>query len=179
MNILLRASIRLLALVPVVTLLFACHGGTPMNVPADPGQRVLAGDRVQVARELTVPADKASIILQDGRIVSSADRFDASCRFVMKQIRNVPQKIAPEGFLVTDVRYWEDFVAPDYRIPISGGEMITFETTLHLHSDKQPDVHSLVCKHDDEHNDGLHLRLKEMQQAIGDFARLIKSEKSK
>jgi hypothetical protein len=72
------------------------------------------------------------------------------------------------------VRYWEDFVAPDYRIHLSGGEFINFEITLNLASKQQPEVHSLECKHDDEHNDGRHLRLSEMQQALGNYARIIK-----
>lgn len=172
-----QTAIRLSALIVIVTLLFACHG-MPINIPADPGERVANGDRVQVDRELTVPADKASGILQYGKLVggSAIDRFDASCRFVMKEIRKTPQKIAPGQFQVTDVRYWEDFVAPDYRIPLSGGEMITYEITLRLHSERQPEVYSLVCKHDDEHDDGRHLKLGEMQQALGDFARIMKTK---
>lgn len=174
MNWLIPRGLRLSASIPVVVVLFACHG-MPMNVPAEPGERVFGGDRVKVNRELTVPADKASVTFQYGRIVNgSLDRFDASCHFVMKEIRSTPQKIVPGEFRVTSVRYWEDFVAPDYRIPISGGEMITFEITLSLHSERQPGVHSLVCKHDDEHTDGRHLGRSEMQQALGDFARIIR-----
>jgi hypothetical protein len=36
-------------------------------------------------------------------------------------------------------------------------------------------VYSLVCKHEDEHNEGRYLRLSEMQQALGDYARIIQA----
>ncbi len=175
MNIRFCTATRLPVLLLTMMFLYACQG-IPAGLPADPGERVLSGDRVQVNRELTVAAHKASVILQHGSIISGSgiDRFGASCRFVMKEIKNAPQKIVPGEFLVTNVRYWEDFVAPDYRIPLSGGEFINFEITLRLHSERQPGVYSLVCKHDDEHTDGRHLRLSEMQQALGDFARIIK-----
>ncbi|MDY6981408.1 MAG: hypothetical protein SV201_16170, partial [Pseudomonadota bacterium] len=119
------------------------------------------------------PAQNASVILQHGRIVTgAADRFEASCRFVMKAGKNEPQMIAPDEFRVTNVRYWEDFVIPDIRqFPFSGGEMINYEITLRLHSAQQPEVHSLVCRHDDDSVDGRHLKVSEMQQALGDFAK--------
>jgi len=162
-----------------VTVLFACQS-IPGGVPVDPDERVMSGDRVKVNRELTVPAGKASVSLQNGRIVSGGiDRFVATCRFVMKEIKNTSQKIIPAEFQVTNVRYWEDFVAPDYRMHFSGGEFITYEITLRLHSEKLPELHSLVCKHDDEQNDGRHLRLSEMQEALGDFARIIKTKSIK
>ena len=57
-----QTAIRLSALIVIVTLLFACHG-MPINIPADPGERVANGDRVQVDRELTVPADLLVVLL--------------------------------------------------------------------------------------------------------------------
>lgn len=174
MNRLSLHCVHRLACLPVVTVLCACQG-MPANISTDPTERVLSGDRVKVIRELTVPAHKASVMLQHGRIVrGSADRFEASCRFVMKAIKNEPQTITPGEFQVIGVRYWEDFVAPDIQVPFSGGEFINYEITLRLHSEQQPHVYSLVCQHDDDHIDGLHLKASEMQRALGGFARIIK-----
>jgi hypothetical protein len=163
-------------LVLVAGLLGACQT-TPAGLPANPSEHIYAGDRVRVSRALTVPADKASVILQYGQVTSgsSIDRFDASCRFVMREIKTTPQKVLPGEFIVTKVSYWEDFIAPDYRMPLSGYDFITYEVTLRLHAENQPDVYSLVCKHEDEHNEGRYLRLSEMQQALGDYARIIQA----
>lgn len=159
---------------PVVVVLFACQNMSA-NVSPDPAERVLNGDRIRVVSELSVPAHKASVMLQRGRVTSgSVDRFEASCRFVMKEIKNTPQKIASGEFRVSEVRYWEDFVAPDIRIPFSGGEFINYEITLRLQSEQQPEVYSLACQHDDDHINGRHLKVSEMQQALGRLARIIK-----
>lgn len=159
----------------IVMLLYGCQGN-PAHVSSEPGERVLPEDHVQVARELTVPAGRASIVLQNGNVVSGAvDRFVASCRFVMKAIKSVPQTIEPGTFRVTAVRYWEDFVIPDYRDIFYTDEFINYEITLQLNSAQQPAVHSLLCRHDDESADGRHLTVSEMQQALGDYARIVKS----
>jgi len=175
MNRRLHTTIRLPVLLLTVTVLYACQA-TPAGLPKDPGERVVSGDRIQVNRELTVPADKASVKLQNGRIVSGSgiDRFVASCRFVMQAIKNTPQKIPPAEYQVTKVGYYEDFVGPDIRMGFAGGKFINYEITLYLESKQQPEVYSLMCKHDDEHIDGRHLKLSEMQRALGDFAKIIK-----
>ncbi|TDY00616.1 hypothetical protein [Thiohalophilus thiocyanatoxydans] len=174
MNKLPLRHIHRLILLLFVVVLFSCQD-MPANVSSDPAERILNGDRVRVVSELSVPAHKASVMLQHGRIINeSVDRFEASCRFVMKAIRNAPQKIAPGEFRVSNVRYWEDFVAPDVRVPLSGGEFINYEITLRLQSEKQPEVYSLVCQHDDDHVYGRHLNVREIQQALSRLVRIIK-----
>lgn len=159
----------------LLMLLYGCQGN-PARVSIEPGERVVPEDRVQVVRELTIPADSASITLQYGNIVSGAvDRFDASCRFVMKKIKNIPQTIEPGYFRVTEIRYWEDFVIPDYRDIFFGDEFVNYEITLELSSAQQPGVHSLLCRHDDSSVDGQHLTVSEMRQALGDYAMILKS----
>ncbi|MDY6978400.1 MAG: hypothetical protein SV201_00850, partial [Pseudomonadota bacterium] len=96
MNRRMSTGLRLPVLLPAIMLLCACQG-IPANIPTDPTERVTIGDRVQIQRELTIPAQNASVILQHGRIVTgAADRFEASCRFVMKAGKNEPQMIAPD-----------------------------------------------------------------------------------
>lgn len=49
----------------------------PENVSSDPAERILNRDRVRVVSELNVPAYKASVMLQNGRIINrSVDRFE-------------------------------------------------------------------------------------------------------
>jgi len=155
--------------------LAACQATvTGRGVPEGPEQ-IRSGDVVKLKREIIISSSKASMTLQNGQIQgTSIDRFNASCRFVMKQIMQTSQKVMPDEFIITNVRYWEDFGGFGYRMPLSGPEFIKYEIEMHLHSDKQPNVFSLTCKHDDEDVYGRHLRLSEIQQALGEFAQILK-----
>lgn len=163
------------ALAPVLFaawLLSGCQG-LPAGAP-EAGERLQSGDRIAVQRTLTIPAGDASVTLQDGQITQGmVDRFTASCRFVMDRNKPQAQQVRPGEFIVTAVRYWEDFVALDFGALFRGGELATYETTLRLHSADQPEVYSLVCRHEDEQMDGRHLRSSEIQQALGDYAQLM------
>ncbi|MDR9435387.1 MAG: hypothetical protein RI563_00815 [Thiohalophilus sp.] len=108
-------------------------------------------------------------------VAGAVVRFDANCPFVFKEIKNSPQTITPGELRVINMRNGEEFVVPDIRqLPFSGGEMISYEITLRLHRAKQSEVYSLLCRHDDDCVDSRHMKLNEMQQARGRFARIIK-----
>lgn len=92
----------------------------------------------------------------------------------MNAIRNISKNIAPGEFRVSDVRYGEDCVVPGVRVLFSGGELINYDITLLLLSKQQPEFYSLVCQHYDEHVYGLHLNVREIQQALGRLDRIIK-----
>jgi hypothetical protein len=164
---------KTLSLFVASIMLSACAGGR--GIP-DTSQQVKPGDEIKLNQELTVSAGKASVIIQNGQIQggSSVDRFTASCRFVMREITTSSQKLVPDKFIVSQVSYWEDIRSFGYRGMFSGPEFINYETTMRLQSQKQPAVHSLVCKHDDEEIDGRHVLLSEMQKALGGIARIIK-----
>lgn len=168
-------STGLISVLSAIIVLTACQATvTGRGVPEGPEQ-VRSGDVVKLKREIIISASKASMTLQNGQIQgASIDRFNASCRFVMQQIMQTSQKVMPDEFIITNVRYWEDFGGFGYRKPLSGPEFIKYEIEMRLHSDRQPNIHSLTCKHDDEDVYGRHLRLSEMQQALGEFAQIIK-----
>ena len=154
----------------------ACQATVTGRGVPESTEQVRTGYVLKLNREISIPATSASVILQNGQIQggSSVDRFRASCHIVMQQIKQTSQRVTPDEFIITGVRYWEDFAGFGYRTPLSGPEFIKYEIEMRLHSDKQPNVHSLTCKHDDEDIYGRHLRMSEMQQALGDFAQIIK-----
>ena len=163
----------------ITVLLFSVTYLSACQTSSDTYSQIKTGDRLKVNREITIPANKASTILQHGKIQGGAsmDRFAASCRFVMREIKATNQKVIPDEFIITNVRYWEDFAGFGYRTPMSGPEFISYEVELRLGSDTQSEVHSLACKHDDENIFGRHLRLREIQQALGGFAQIVKTIK--
>ena len=142
----------------------------------NPAEQIRPGDVIKLNQRLTIPANMASVVLQNGQQQNGAsiDRFRASCRFVMHEIAKQQQILNPAEFTVTQVSYWKDIKTFGYGNMLSGPEFINYETTIRLHSDTQTAVHSLVCQHDDEDDDGRHVWLSEMQQALGTVARIIK-----
>lgn len=167
-------NIYLLCLTFIFTSLIACQ--TQSSITSGGTGRIKSGDILKLNHEITIQAHKASITLQDGKIIGAApvDRFHASCRFVMRKIMATRQKVWPDDLIVTKVSYWEYSTGIGYRTPLSGPDLINYEITFKLHSDKQINIHSLVCQHDDEDIHGRHLCLSEIQQALGSFANIIK-----
>ena len=173
-----KDHLRIIGLTAMLSLtigLTACQLMVTSRGAPDRAKRVNVGDILKLNHEIIIPATDASLIFQNGKIQGGTliDRFGASCHFVMQQILPTPQRVIPDEFIITHIRYWEDSTGFGYRPQMPGPDFINYEFEMRLHSEKQPNVHSLTCKHDDEDDYGRHLRLNEVQQALGPFAQII------
>lgn len=101
---------------------------------------------------VTVPAGTTSIYPQFGEIVGTAhSRFDPYCEFRAKELKNMPQTINPDCFLITRAGtnicliMQQPVQTAMKRIVanMSGGDATTdviYTIEMNLYSEKQPDV---------------------------------------
>ncbi len=157
------------------------------NDPASPYYAYATGWSMQLHRELTIPADAATVRLQYGRIVprNSVQEQDPFCVIELDTVRDVPQTLAPGRFEVRQVTRSVSTVmaarAPGFvRTGLADDGSPTFLyyiTTFRLHDPAQPALRGMTCAWNQmaPGNQGLmrHLTLGEIRSALGDWMTLV------
>lgn len=152
-----------------------------------------AGTRVMLNRELTIPPEQVSVMLQNGQVVRPAEvnTYYPHCKFEVRRRLDVPQTVKPGEFLVTRVernllhgvdagtaRYARVSVGIGIGINMGGGvsgdgpSVQTYATRMNLRSDTQPDVFRLTCGQWGYPYDGEHVSINGMRRALGDIITL-------
>lgn len=182
-----------LSLVPVLVLA-ACQTTRYDGDESSPHYAPPTGSRVVLNREITIPFDQVSVMLQNGQIVrpGEVNTYYPHCKFEVRQRLDIAQTVKPDEFVVTrvtrDLLHSVDAgsvlharVSVGIGIGIgvggSGGGMDgpsvqTFATRMDLHSDTQPDVFRLTCGQWGYPNDGEHVSVNGMRKALGDVLTL-------
>lgn len=171
-------GLRLL-LVCSVAVLAACQSSTSRNgfwsSPLQPG------DQLEVRKELSIPAGKARVYLQHGRITSygGSNQYEPFCYFLMRDPLPAGQVIRPGVFDVDSVRLNETSVMREFpvRVAVSlgiglGGDRMPIAQQFHysLKSTEQANM-TLVCSGAfDEPLTAAPIRLPELREALGDYA---------
>lgn len=144
-------------------LLTACQ--TYQGNESSPFYVVPAGSHVLLNKDLTIPADRVGVYLQNGKVMRNVDlqHYNAFCKFELYHLSNAERTVAPDDFMIT--KAWQQEIqgalakaaAPMYarfslirRADMSGdspgGPVITsFSTFMALRSEKQPDAYRLTC----------------------------------
>lgn len=136
-------------MVVLLLLLTACqvldHGNRADDLPL--------GTPVDLHQDLIVPPGQAGVFIQGTRI-GDRHRYDAHCRLEVLTLRETPQTVVADRFMVERVvQEWARFTLQDtgglrrVRMDIDGPALLRFTTQIYLHSDRQPDVFRLVCSH--------------------------------
>lgn len=121
--------------------------------------RIKSGSKLILNQPLDIPAGKAHIYLQKGRMSSGVDNYTVSCNV---EVRNLgPQSVQPDTFLITD--------ASDSQEWISRPDIMRFYKVLRLKSGQQPDVLKMVCQDWDGPLEGQSITVDEIKQAVGDY----------
>ncbi|MBI3899515.1 MAG: hypothetical protein HY308_14655 [Gammaproteobacteria bacterium] len=137
----------------------ALSGCQTDNARSPLSYHIPVGSRLTLQRELTIPADDASIYIQNGRVLpfSEIQKYEPHCRFAMRTRENTPRTVQKDEFLITQVRRdVSDGLTEIGPIrlaragvsigdTINDSEIMTFATRLRLNSATQPDVNSLNC----------------------------------
>lgn len=136
--------------------------------------KISKGARVTLHQQVTIPANRASIFIQGGRVLSysAVDLYHAHCKFEVRTIAKTPRVIKPGSFTIT--KAWEMeaglkrpmLVASRFGGGGSGGS-ITFSTYMRLSSAEQPEVIMLTCEIFGPANLTEHLTPAEIRQALG------------
>lgn len=190
------AGIFILVIVTAITQ--GCASG-PYPVTS-PYYQIPPGSQLVLHQALTIPANRARVYLQYGRVVSEKDkdRYQPNCWFLSWKLMETHQNIEPDTFVVVRSAKAEDYVKTVSNIKLAsrsirvesgsgasigissgtgvfGGDapMATvFTTQLFIQSDKQPDIQMLECSHWDDPSSGEHLTVQQIQDALGSFATL-------
>ena len=167
-----------LALVLALTLLSACQALAEKGEDS-PYYTVPAGSKLLLHKPLTVPAFKAGVYLQGGKVLShkDVDEYYPHCKFEVKDVKDTPQSIEPDEFVVYKVVEGEDYSALAYpRLAglgvISAGNgagRVMYFTNFYLRSAKQPHVMLLICQHWEDPTDAEYLTVRQIRIALGEF----------
>jgi hypothetical protein len=128
----------------------------------DPGSiwfRMPPGTELVLNHALTIPAQRAHIMLQHGKVTSTASEFDVACRFEIKDLG--PRTIQPESFHITGFSGQEEWVNhPHTR---------RYYKTIRLQSSRQAGIMPMVCEYYDYPIRGRPVTLSQIQEALGDY----------
>lgn len=158
-----------------------CGVSAPRTVDS-PWYQPPPGSRWVLNRPVEIPPAAATVRFQDGRPVSAVRPFDIHCVFEVSTVRDVPQRVEPDVFVVTRVRSGSSVfgaalparLVPVRRVSDDGGTVrYYFMTEMFLRSEKQPQVMLLTCQHAWETGSDFRYErpptVAEMQKALGDW----------
>lgn len=124
--------------------------------------KIPAGSRLVLHESLNIPAGKAHVVIQSGRIIPGANQYAVNCEF---QVRTLgPGQVNPDTFTITRAERSREW--------ISQPNILRFYRVLHLQSAVQPDVLKLVCQDWDGPLIGRDISVPEMRAALGDIITL-------
>jgi len=169
---------RALVLVGLTLLLSACQ--TFQGNQASPYFVVPKGSTLTLNRDLSIPPDRPGVYLQLGKqsdTLGPINQYTPYCRFELRSLSDTPRTVRPEKFMITRVHQETPLagVPSGFRLARVSSEATgepayyIFATLLDLHSDTQPDVYRLDCRHYQyPFVTARHLSVDEIRQALGD-----------
>jgi hypothetical protein len=152
------AVIGLLTLVPA-----ACqHQQAVRNDPESRFYQIRAGSKLVLHRELQIPAERAHVSFQHGRLVNGLDNYAVGCELEVRDLG--PGIVQPGTFMVRR--------AESSRQWISRPGILRFYRTIYLHSDTQPGVMQLVCQTWSGPLYPAEISVPQMREALGELLTL-------
>jgi len=156
--------------------LAACQYVPPRDI-SSPFFSPPAGSTLRLTRQLTIPANDAGVMIQYGQPQYSSwklDQYYPHCDFELRTRAPRQQVVEPDTFTVTrTVREIENVLLAPAIVASSdsanGPPHENYMTVLYLHSDRQPDVLRMTCQYWEDPNDGQHLTIKQIREALGDL----------
>lgn len=144
---------------------------------------IKSGDVLVVKESLVIPAGKASITIQYGKVtpVTVIEVYHPRCWFVSSLIKQGSQIIQPGKFRILKVRETFESVRRSVSFPFatlslsmfSGATAVEYFTEMDLASNRQQDINRLICSHWEDPYDAEHLTVKQINAALGELAKII------
>ncbi len=171
--------LRLLLSVVSLSALLGCQQAMHQKEGPLLYEAVKNGDKVVLNKAISIPLQRARTYLQGGREISAqqVDRFEPSCEFEVRTLRDTRVEIAPDTFAVNRVRNYEEgsegFFS-SFQLGVRSSATIKYQTTLRMSSERQPDVLQLICSWEETASRGHYLRVEQFKNAVGAYISLQK-----
>lgn len=147
------------------------------------------GSVLVLHQPLTIPAGRASIYLQGGRVrpFRDIDVYYPNCKFELRTLSDIERTIEPDRFIITRAfqevhvrNTWNHQVVANITMAGNwsfahadgGPSPQPYATEFRLLSADQPDVLRLTCMHWEDPFDARFLTLAEIRAALGDVITL-------
>ncbi len=142
-------------LLPVFSLLLAgCVGFLPDYSDEDAGYRLI------LHQPIIIPPQRTRIFIQEGKITGTGfNSYEVSCNIEVRKLKDEPQRIEPDTFVVNRVQaFFEEVAASGWKpqtlagLGLAGAAVDASPSNIFrgwhfwLHSEKQPDVIRLSCR---------------------------------
>jgi hypothetical protein len=164
--------------------LSACQSWDTRN-PDSPYYHIPAGSTLILNKDITIPPGKAAVYIQNGQIVTSSGQvrgYDPSCTLEMRAIKDVPQPVKADQFVIFKVREETRLaransilLARNFHTRIAGNNIDDgpgqkqHTTLLDLRSERQPEVFRLTCQRwDDRSYESTPVTVSEIRKALSD-----------
>ena len=121
--------------------------------------RMPPGTELVLNRAITLPAQRAHVMLQHGVVSQAASEFEVACRFEVRDLG--PRTIHPDTFLITGYsgqEEWENY--PHTK---------RYYKTIRLESRQQSGIMPMICEYYDYPIRGRPVTLSQIQEALGDY----------
>jgi hypothetical protein len=118
-----------------------------------------SGSELVLNRALTIPPQRAHIMLQHGKAAMAASRFEVACRFEVRDLG--PRIIEPGTFLITGYSSQEEWENHPHTK--------RFYKTFRLTSKNQSGIMPMVCEYYDWPLSGRPVTVAQIEEALGDY----------
>jgi hypothetical protein len=183
-----------LCLTLACTLLAGCASAAGYDENS-PGTKVPVGSTLTLSSSLTIPADRRSIYILGGRVVSFNDVniYYPYCQFRLRHIASRPRTVRPDQFRVTHTKQWDEYSGRTTRLRFAdartgggtafglgvraggdtgGPSIISQATILKLASEKQPEVDDMVCQQWGDQGQTPHLTIQQIRDTLAPLFQL-------
>lgn len=183
-------AVRRVITAALLVLLPACAYNPPYDENS-PDTRVPVGSTLTLTHEITIPADRRSIYIVGGKVVSfsAVDIYYPYCQFRLKGIAAHDRKVQADRFRVRKTKQWDEYSArptslrlADSRVHFGvgfgvgsndgGPSIISQATIMTLESVRQPEVDDMVCQHWGDQGQTPHLTINQIRNTLAPLFRL-------
>lgn len=139
---------------------------------------IAVGSRLILKQPLSIPADRASVYIQRGRIVpyNGRDTYYANCQFELNTLKPFAQTVDPDEFTVSKVTQYirlNHLYEPGRMYAQIGGKgdvsSKLYAWMIYLRSSRQPDVLRMTCGRWDYPGAARQLTIQEIRNTLGDL----------
>lgn len=167
-------------------LLLGCES-TPTDRERSTAFVIPAGTKLVLNRELTIPADTASILIQDGKVAvgRKVRQYHPHCRLEVRSRKSEPQTVQPDTFVAVKVIDFYEIVqteplhvaqldTADRPIVLAQDASATWNyiTEMRLESARQPNVSRLQCMQWNAPPDDDYVTVEQIRIVLGEIMTL-------
>jgi hypothetical protein len=127
-----------------------------------PYYSIQANSRLILHQDLNVPAGKAHINIQHGKVAAGLDNWTVGCQLEVRKLG--PGVVTADTFIIRRAEVSQEWV--------NRPSTMRFYRTLYLKSATQPDVMQMVCQYWSYPLEGHSIPVAEMREALGSVASL-------